>query len=614
VTPPQGAEPVMLSAHQHQTIFNELIVPTWTTGATRQDQPVVVFVAGQPGSGKTSTAEIVHQALAPRGGAVRISSDLYKDLHPAYADLLAHNIRTAGAKVRPDTRRWQAALEAHSRDHRFDTVIETALDDIQEFRAQAAAYRHAGYRIEVLVLATAEAHSQLGILHRDVGQALAGGAVRRVSWHTHDTTASSLLETLTVIDTERLADHVVVARRDLQVLYANDLVAGAWRQPPAAAKALAAERTRWWGAAETARFRRELTQAEQDIHHEQVPEDQRLIVHRDAERAFALSETVRRTAQAHTAAPGVDYHRLSHRQHRWIFDELIAPPLASRITPSEHPRAIYVVAQQGAGKTQTAHLVLRAMNNMATHIVGDDFKAHHPDYLQLLEEAPRTAGARIRADYQAWQAEAEALVRARRGDVVIESAPASAQQFLTSALPFHTAGYRVELVVLAVRAADSRQGTAHRYSLVHRNGVPDRFTTASDHDTCYRAIIDSVQAADHDQVADSVVVVRRDAVALYSSERGPHAPWAGPTEAARAVEVERLRPYTDQEAAAFLAEQRRLRTALPQYRQELEQIADLARPLLPPHLQPLRLARPAPPALLPAAASYSPLSSWSRAA
>jgi hypothetical protein len=45
-------------------------------------------------------------------------------------------------------------------------------------------------------------------------------------------------------------------------------------------------------------------------------------------------------------------------------------------------------------------------------------------------------------------AQAEQFVRDRRGDVVIEAAPGSADELFDSALPFFQAGYAVELVVL----------------------------------------------------------------------------------------------------------------------------------------------------------------------
>ncbi|WP_033953646.1 zeta toxin family protein [Streptomyces sp. CNQ431] len=112
-------------------------------------------------------------------------------------------------------------------------------------------------------------------------------------------------------------------------------------------------------------------------------------------------------------------------------------------------------------------MVRRALPG-AVRLFGDDFKAASPDYFDLLRDDPRGAGAAIRADYRAWFTEAEAYVRARRGDVVIEAAPGSREEFLASARPFAAGGYQVELVVLAVRAPDSRLATALRYARAQR--------------------------------------------------------------------------------------------------------------------------------------------------
>ncbi|SEE67282.1 Zeta toxin [Streptomyces sp. 2231.1] len=119
----------------------ESLLPAFTRGAVSQCHPVVVVVAGQPCAGKTQIADLVQAALDRRGGAVRICSDLYKSAHSRYAELLADDVRTAGVKVRPDTRRWQAALEDHVRAHRLDAVVESALADPEEFRTSATAYR-----------------------------------------------------------------------------------------------------------------------------------------------------------------------------------------------------------------------------------------------------------------------------------------------------------------------------------------------------------------------------------------------------------------------------------------------------------------------------------------
>ncbi|MFD3485010.1 zeta toxin family protein [Streptomyces sp. NPDC058665] len=581
----KDAVSVVLSEGAVREAVDRVILPTATKGVVRQARPVVVVVGGQPGAGKTDVADLVQAALDRRGGAVRVCSDRYKAAHQHYRALLAADVRTAGVKVRPDTRRWQAAVEDHVRTHRFDAVVESALADAGDFRISAAAYRQAGHRIEVVAVATPEALSQLGILDRFLSGAVDGGG-RYVSWENHDTCARGMLATLAVIEAEYLADRITVVRRDGTVLYVNEVVDGAWRRRAAADRAVTWERSRPWTARETAVFRRELASTDRRVHRELVCEDRRLAVQRDTERAAALAEPVRRIAQPCRQAPGVNYHRLSAEEHRWIFEELIAPSYLSGIVTRQDPRAVYVLGQPGAGKLTAARMVKRAMRAGATRLEGDDFKASHPDYFQLLNDDPRNAGAAIRSDYRAWFAQAEAYVRDRRGDVLIEAAPGSAQEFLNSALPFAGAGYPVELVVLAVRAADSRLATALRYARALQIGVSGRFTPEAGHNQCFHALTDVVALAERHPAVTAISVIRRDGRALLRHEAGA----AGA--ASRVLEAERRRPYTEQEAAAFVSLHRALRRALPRHRRELDAIAALARPLMPAAMQPPRLERP----------------------
>ncbi|MGW0537990.1 zeta toxin family protein [Streptomyces sp. NPDC003032] len=398
------------------------------------------------------------------------------------------------------------------------------------------------------------------------------------------------------------------------MLYVNEHTAGGqWSRSPGARETVLAERARKWAPAETGAFRRQLADADRRAHDPHLPEDWSLAVRRNAERAAALAEPVRRIAQPRREAPGVDYHRLTGEEHRWIFDNLILPDLAARTSPQERPVVVYLMGQPGSGKTNMTRMVLRSLRGRPARISGDDFKAAHPDYHQLLQEEPRTAGARIRADYRAWQVLAEQYVRERRSDAVIEIAPSSAAAFVNAAMLYRQAGYRVELVVLAVRAADSRQGTADRCAQLLRLGAAGRFTTAEGHDEHFAALGEAVAAAEQVPVADLVTVMRRDGSVLYRNERAPDGRWARPVGALQALVAEHRRPYSDREAARFWAIQRRLRAQLPHYRRDLEQIAQLARLLMPEHLLPSRLRGPAAVAALPAR-PYTSFSAFSRAA
>ncbi len=414
---------------------------------------------------------------------------------------------------------------------------------------------------------------------------------------------AALPAALAAVEAGHLADRVFVVRRGTQALesvYANELGAdGRWVRPARADRAVVAERGRPWDAVESAGFRRQLAVCERRAHDPRIPEDWALAVGRDAERAAALAEPVRRTAQPLRRAPGVDYHRLSADEHRFVFEAMVVPTMLNAVIAQESPVVVYVAGQPGSGKTRAAHLVHRSVNE-PVHLAGDDFKVLHPDYLQLLRSDPRRASEPIRADYRAWQAEAEAYVRERRGNVVIETTPADPATFAAEARKFRRAGYRVELLVLAVRAADSRQGTAHRYARLSGRGLPARFTNVAGHDVHYRVLPDVVAAAEELAAVDQVTVMRRDTSALHSSRPTSGGRQAGRRAAAPALLAERARPYTEEEAARFWAVQRELHTAMPQYRDDLVAIGALALPFMPAARRLRRLEAPTGPAALPA--------------
>ncbi|MCX4885976.1 zeta toxin family protein [Streptomyces sp. NBC_00847] len=608
--------PVVLPEAEHEEILASRILPACTRGAVRQEQPVVVLVGGAPGSGKSTVCQVLKEMLDRRGGSVLIGPDLYKSAHPAYKRLLRSDDRTAGVKVRPDVRRWQAEVEEYVRGQRFDAVVEAPDVDPE----QARAYRVAGCRVEVVVVAEAEAVTQLSVLERYLAQVAEDGAGRYVSWDNQDQVRRRLLRSVEVIEAERLADRVMVVRRDLQVLYdsgpSTDGDAGP--SPAGAHQALKSAQARPWTAPETWRFRRQVRALEQQLHPAVSAPERRLLVAGGLERAVALAEPVRRIAQPLTVPPGVDYHRLSADEHAFVYDELIVPLYLKDITPHERPMTLYLMGPQGSGKSHMAHTLRRVLRaRRPTRIEGGLFKSMHPDYRRLLEEDPRTASARIRPDYRSWQAKAEQHVRERRGDLLIEIAPDDIDHFLDGARRDRAVGRRVELIVLGMRAADSRMGIATRCAELARRGGTPRFTETAAHDRTFAVLADVVRAAEEvPDLVDSVAVVSRDLTAVYRNTRAPDGAWAAPAQGGDVVEAEQQRPYTPAEAARFLAALQRVQGELPQYRQDLVEIAALAWPLLPAHLQPRVLANTIPVAALPVphGSGYWPSSSFRRAA
>ncbi|MEU7031389.1 zeta toxin family protein [Streptomyces sp. NPDC046275] len=566
---------VVLSEEEHQGVLHRLILPAATKSAVSQEKPVVVVVSGPSGAGKSEVGDLVQAALDRRGGAVRVGRDLYKPVHRHYPALLEADVRTAGVQVRPDTIRWQAEVEEFIRLHGFDAVVESALADADEFRALSAAYRSSGHRIEVVAVATARALAQLGVLARFLT-----GELRYVSWENQDTCTEGMLRTLAVIEAEQLADRVAVVRRGMDPLYDNELTPeGVWARPAAAASVARTEQLRPWGARESRVFRRDLTRAEVLVHDERLPADARLAVSRDAERAASAAEPVRRIAHPLPGPPGTGYHRLSAAEHRWAFDELIAPTQLRRTVFRPDPVVVYLVGQYGAGQLMAGRMVRRAMRPRPVRIEPSGLRGAHPDHFQLVTDSPRIADELVRPDADEWQAEAEAYVREQRSDATIEADYLTVDDFRLSAARFARARYRIEVVALAGRAADSRQSTFIRHARALELDVMTTLPTQAAHARSRRVAAEIVAAATADPDTASVTVLDADLQALG---RDHAAPWA--------LAAESLRPYTEREAARFHAAQRALYGLLPRMREELSDIAAQARPLMPANMQPLGIA------------------------
>ncbi|MFF1511838.1 zeta toxin family protein [Streptomyces sp. NPDC058326] len=560
----------VLSEEEHQDVLHRLILPAATRNAVPQERPVVVVVSGPSGAGKSEVGDLVQAALDRRGGAVRVGRDLYKPVHRHYPALLEADVRTAGVQVRPDTIRWQAEVEEYVRAHRFDAVVESALADVDEFRALSAAYRGSGHRIDVVAVATARALAQLGVLARFLT-----GELRYVSWGNQDTCTEGMLRTLAVIEAEQLADRVAVVRRGMDSLYDNELTReGIWTRPAAAAKTARTEQLRPWGARQSRVFRRELTRAEVLVHDERLPADARLAVSRDAERAAAAAEPVRRIAHPLPGPPGTGYHRLGAAEHRWAFDELIAPTQLRRAVFRPDPVVVYLVGEYGAGQLMAGRMVRRAMRPRPVRIEPDRLRGAHPDHFQLVSDSPRIADELVRPDADEWQAEAEAYVREQRSDATIEADYLTVDDFRLSAARFARARYRIEVVALASQAADSRQSTFIRHARALELDVMTTLPTPAAHARSRRVAAEITAAAAADPDIAAVTVLDADLQALG---RDHAAPWA--------LTAETLRPYTEREAARFHAAQHALHGVLPRMREELNDITAQARPLMPARWQ-----------------------------
>ncbi|KAI8169802.1 hypothetical protein KHU50_005970 [Colletotrichum sp. SAR 10_65] len=228
--------------------------------------------------------------------------------------------------------------------------------------------------------------------------------------------------------------------------------------------------------------------------------------------------------------PDLSHHILPEPVSKEIFQTQILPAdLPATLTPHPtraRPLAVLIVGQTGAGKTRTAPAVLSAMNriNPPAHFIADVYKAHHPSYLTLISSPnPAHASPATGPDARKWLAMAAAEAISRKLDVLLESACRHPDDFRDLARMFGEAGYRVEVVVMAVPAALSRLGILHRfYERLPEAGsgnLPIRLTPVKIHDDSYAGLMSVAEWIDEVDYIDRVLVVRRGNLVACSDDK-----------------------------------------------------------------------------------------------
>lgn len=150
--------------------------------------PNVVFIGGQPGSGKSMLVEHYRRAL---GGAVVVDSDILRQLHPAIVEIarvapLRFDVLTNGP-----VGAWCNSIIASARSHRCNVIIENTFASPETILTEARRFAESGYVVGFLCLAVPSSVSRLGIVNRFRQAARAGGKLPR--WTTESAHTGALL-------------------------------------------------------------------------------------------------------------------------------------------------------------------------------------------------------------------------------------------------------------------------------------------------------------------------------------------------------------------------------------------------------------------------------------
>ncbi len=188
------------------------------------------------------------------------------------------------------------------------------------------------------------------------------------------------------------------------------------------------------------------------------------------------------------ADPGLPPEQLEE-----IFQQIIVPDylLRSNPEPQQHPEAVLLGGQPGAGKSTASHFHREfASRGSLVWVTWDDYRPFHPEYERLLQQRPADMPDVTRPAARWWQDRAAAYLRAGRYHVLLEGGFRDPTAVLATAERFAEAGYQVRICALAVPAALSRLGIIERYARQVEVAGTGRWTTAASHDADYTGTVE----------------------------------------------------------------------------------------------------------------------------
>lgn len=247
------------------------------------------------------------------------------------------------------------------------------------------------------------------------------------------------------------------------------------------------------------------------------------------------------------SAPG----GLSAAELQRIFNEDIRPYYFPDNQPTAtRPTIVLVGGQPGSGKSNATPRLIKERPGIIP-LSGDDLRAFHPQYEQLMEAGPLTAGPVLARATAVWVRAAIEYARDTRRSLMLEGTFHTPQVTLDTATQYRRAGFSTELVALATPRMDSLLSAAGRYFTSHEAARDPRWTTLAAHERGWQGTREILTRISPQGPIDAVTIINR-AGTLYRAQIDDYEP----DKALAALDEGRDTPMTNRAAAAWLAELR----------------------------------------------------------
>ena len=198
--------------------------------------------------------------------------------------------------------------------------------------------------------------------------------------------------------------------------------------------------------------------------------------------------------------------------------KIIRDGLTASCTVSHDKTAIILGGQPGAGKS-TFYRMREDLDNYIA-INGDEFRRFHPLYGKIINTDPENYIEHTKA-FSSKVVETLIEDLSNCGfNMIIEGTLRSHEVPIRTSEQLKNKGYQTDLVVIACDAEKSWQSTIERAEKQKENGLSPRLVSIDAYNHTVQQIPESLSEIEKRKCFDSITIMKRDGLMLYTSELG----------------------------------------------------------------------------------------------
>ncbi|WP_082028869.1 zeta toxin family protein [Xanthomonas sacchari] len=154
-----------LPGGEHERIFGEEIIPkSGLSEKSSFQHPRAVILAGQPGAGKGSLAEMAERELD--WNVVKVDPDKLREFHPQVSDFRDAHPYTWSGLTHPDASQWAEELLKATFDGKKNLIFDTTLSNGEWSAGLIKDLQAHGCDVEVRAMSAHKLESELGVDQR----------------------------------------------------------------------------------------------------------------------------------------------------------------------------------------------------------------------------------------------------------------------------------------------------------------------------------------------------------------------------------------------------------------------------------------------------------------